>query len=116
MHELPVTERILALALRYASGQNVTRIVRIHLRISGLSDLEDEWLQKYFDYVSKNTIAENASLVIKQVPIVARCVSCEHTFEVAREQLNALTCPECQAESCKLISQREYFVENMEVV
>jgi hydrogenase nickel incorporation protein HypA/HybF len=116
MHELPVTERILALALKYASGQNVTRIVRIHLRINGLSDLEGEWLQNYFDYVSKNTIAENARLVIEQMPIVARCGSCEYTFEVAQEQLNDFCCPKCQAGHCTLISQREYFVENMEVV
>lgn len=116
MHELSVTERILALALKYASGQNVTRIVCIHLKISGLSDLEDEWLQKYFDYVSKNTIAENARLAIEHMPIVARCGSCVHCFEVRRDQINDFSCPACQAKPCTLISQREYFVENMEVV
>lgn len=116
MHELPIAERILALALKYANGQNVGRIVRIHLKISGLSDLEGEWLQKYFDYVSKNTIAEDACLVIKQAPIVVQCASCEHTFEVERQQLRDLSCPQCRAGRCKLISQGGYFVENMEVV
>ena len=116
MHELPVTERILELALRYARGQSVTRIVRIHLKISGLSDLEGEWLQKYFDYVSKDTIAENARLAIEQMPILAQCVSCDHTFEVTKQQGDNFSCPKCRAGECKLISQREYFVENMEVV
>ena len=49
MHELQITERVLDVVLKHASGQDVSRIVRIHLRIGALSDLEDEWIQSYFD-------------------------------------------------------------------
>jgi hydrogenase nickel incorporation protein HypA/HybF len=50
MHELQVTKRILDIALEHAEGHQVRRIAVIHLRIGALSDLEDEWLQRYFDY------------------------------------------------------------------
>ena len=66
MHELQVTERILDVVLKHAAGHDVSKIVVIHLRIGELSDLEDEWLQRYFDYLSKDTMAENARLAIEK--------------------------------------------------
>ena len=64
MHELQITERILDVVLKHAAGQDVSKVVRIHLRIGALSDLEDEWIQHYFDYLSRGTVAENAQLAI----------------------------------------------------
>jgi hydrogenase nickel incorporation protein HypA/HybF len=116
MHELPVTERILELALKHARGQPVNRIVKIHLRVGELSDLEDEWLQKYFDFLSKDTLAENAKLEIERAPIVLRCGACGHEFEVGKEAIDKIACPGCGDASCTLVSGREYYVKNMEVV
>ena len=73
MHELQVTKRILDIALEHAEGHQVRRIAVIHLRIGALSDLEDMWLQRYFDYLSRNTLAESARLAIERMPIVVRC-------------------------------------------
>ena len=84
MHELQVTERILDVVLKHASGHDVSKIVVIHLRIGELSDLEDEWLQRYFDYLSKDTLAENARLAIEKAPIVMQCESCGCSLEVGR--------------------------------
>ena len=50
MHELPVTKSILGIVLRHAESNNVQRVVSIELSIGALSDLEDEWLQRYFDH------------------------------------------------------------------
>ncbi len=116
MHELQVTERILDIALSHVAGHEVSRILVIHLRIGKLSDLEDEWIQRYFDYLSRGTLAENARLAIERAPIVLCCDSCSHSFEVKREDLGEAGCPECGDSRCQLVSGREYYVENMEVV
>ena len=116
MHELPVTESILNVVLKYAARADVSKIVNIHLRIGQLSDLEDEWMQSYFDYLSKGTLAEGARLVIKRMPIVLQCNSCSHTFEVKKEELSTLQCPQCKEKGCSMISGKEYHIENMEVV
>jgi hydrogenase nickel incorporation protein HypA/HybF len=116
MHELPVTEKILDVVLRHAEGKNVKRILRIYLRVGELSDLEHEWIQRYFDYLSKGTLAENARLVIETAPIVLRCHSCEHSFEVGKDSLDGVLCPECGETGCTLVSGREYYVKNMEVM
>lgn len=116
MHELQVTERILEVVLRHASGQEVSRVVAIHLRVGELSHLADEWIQHYFDYLSRGTLAENAKLVIQKTPIVLACDSCSGTFEAKREDLADARCPECGESRNHVVSGHEYVVENMEVV
>jgi hydrogenase nickel incorporation protein HypA/HybF len=116
MHELPVTERILDVVLRHAAGHDVTRVTVIHLRIGGLSDLEDEWVQHYFDYLSRGTLAENARLAIKRSPIILCCEACNCSFEVQKTELPISNCPECGGSRCRLVAGSEYVVENMEVV
>lgn len=116
MHELQVTERILDIALKHAAGHKVSKIVRIGLKIGELSDLEDEWIQRYFDYLSRETLAENAELVIERAPIVLSCQACGSNFEILKEKLGSPECPECAETKCQLVSGREYLVKNIEVM
>jgi hydrogenase nickel incorporation protein HypA/HybF len=116
VHELQVTERILEVALDHASRNAVARIVAIHLRIGRLTDLEDHWIQHYFDYLSRGTLAENARLEIERSPIVMDCDACACSFEIGRDALRDVQCPECGESRCRLVAGREYFVKTMEVV
>ena len=47
MHELPVTESILKVVLKYAAANNVSKVVSVKLEVGKLSDLADEWIQRY---------------------------------------------------------------------
>jgi hydrogenase nickel incorporation protein HypA/HybF len=116
MHELQVTKRILDIALAHTRGHQVRRIAVIHLRIGALSDLEDEWLQRYFDHLSHGTLAEGARLAIERMPIAVRCSDCAKPFEVEKSALEAAACPGCGGSRCELVSGKEYVVANMEVI
>ena len=115
MHELPITQSILSVVLRHAEGRNVKRIVRIRLRVGELSDLADEWIQHYFSYISRGTLAQDATLAITRAPIVLRCAACNSRFEVAKAQLSEAQCPACGGARFELVSGRGYVIENMEV-
>lgn len=80
MHELPVTQSILEIVLKHAHANGVTKIHTINLAIGEMSDLENEWVQRYFDYLSKNTLAQGARLNIERTPVVLKCESCSHNF------------------------------------
>lgn len=116
MHELPITQRILDIVLEHARGRPIRKIVRIHLRIGALSDLENEWLQRYFHYISRGTLAERAELAVRRTPIVMLCRACARTFETTRDEWGHAQCPTCPESRVELVSGREYMVENMEVM
>jgi len=116
LHELQITERILEVALQHAAKHQASRIVVISLRVGELSHLEEDALQRYFGFLSRGTLAEDARLQIEHAPIVLACDACSFSYQVSKAELNDATCPECGDTGWRLVSGREYFVENMGVV
>jgi hydrogenase nickel incorporation protein HypA/HybF len=116
MHELPVTESILNIVLKHAKNNDVKKIVTIYLSVGELSDLEDEWMQKYFQYLSKDTLAKDAKLSIERIPITMQCSKCSNVFTVEKKSLAKIQCPKCKEQKCSLKSGKEYYIKNMEVV
>jgi hydrogenase nickel incorporation protein HypA/HybF len=116
MHELPVTESILKIVLAHAEKNDARRIVTIHLRVGQLSDLQDEWMQQYFDYVSRATMAEGAKLRIERTPIQLECNGCAATYIVKSADQIDMPCPQCGLKDSRLIAGREYTITNMEVL
>ncbi|MFW6271858.1 MAG: hydrogenase maturation nickel metallochaperone HypA [Desulfosalsimonas sp.] len=117
MHELPVTENILNIVLKHAEKNQVARVVSITLHVGELSDLEEQWIQHYFDYLSKNTPAGGAKLKIEWLPIVLKCRGCNQTVQISKDQLGATKCPGCGAEGdFSLVSGRQYYIKEMEAV
>jgi hydrogenase nickel incorporation protein HypA/HybF len=76
MHELGVTQAILDTALRYAQQGGAHKIKALSLRVGALSGVVADSVHFYFDFVSKDTIAEGAQLRIEVVPPRARCQAC----------------------------------------
>jgi len=116
MHELPVMESVLKIVLGHAERNHVRKIVAIHLKVGELSDLMEDWMQRYFDYVSKDTLAEGAVLKILRIPVRFRCSGCGMEFGADVRKEAEIRCPGCGADRPVLVSGREYFIENMEVL
>ena len=116
MHELPVTERILDICLSHGAKNQVTKIISVSLRVGEMSDLEDEWIQHYFSYLAKDSIAAEAKLVIERVPVVMSCSECNHSFQIDVKAMKEIQCPECSSKKCTLVSGKEYYIKDMEAI
>ncbi len=116
MHELQITESILTVVLRHADRAGAHRVVSIRLSIGELSDLESKWVQKYFDKVSKGTIAEGATLQIERSPVIVECDQCKHSFGIKPQEIHNASCPECGHGRFVIVSGKEYKIEDMKVV
>ena len=116
MHELPVMEQVLKLVLKHAAGNAVSRVMGVQMEVGALSDLEEEWMQRYFDHVSKGTVAEGARLKVERVPARMKCAGCGSVFSPDLASRERLACPECASANCRLVSGREYRVVNLEAV
>ncbi len=73
MHEASITEAMLNMALGHAKGQ---RITDIYLRVGRMSLVVPESVEFYFEYLSKGTLAEGATLHFETVPIEMTCLDC----------------------------------------
>jgi hydrogenase nickel incorporation protein HypA/HybF len=116
MHELPVIKSVLDICLKHAEKNGARKIVTVELKVGELSDLEPEWMQKYFNFVAKDTIAEDATLKIERTPLVMRCEACSESFPVNIKAMKEISCPHCKGKNLSYVSGREYRVENMEVL
>ncbi len=115
VHELPVTRSILGIVLRHAEAQDVAKVLAIDLAIGALSDLEAEWLQSYFDHLSRGTPAEGATLRVHRSPLIFRCEPCAQEYTATREELDTASCPRCGSRDGALVGGTGYTVESMEV-
>ena len=55
MHELSVTNSIVDTVVRYATKNGVKRVSTIRLGIGELSDMNEEWIQRYYDNCSSKS-------------------------------------------------------------
>ena len=117
MHELPVIDSILNIVLRHAAANQAQQIISITLQVGALSDLEDEWMQHYFDQLSQGTVAESAVLKINRIPVVVACPSCDNEFEIFPHENKAIICLQCGSDKgFTLLSGREYYIKEMEII
>jgi hydrogenase nickel incorporation protein HypA/HybF len=112
MHELPVTESILEIALRHGAEAGAVRITAIHLAIGQLSSIIDDSVQFYWDMISEGTLAEGAKLHFRRIPAVFLCTECEKSYEPQDEDFS---CPRCGSTRVKLSAGNEFQVEAIEV-
>jgi hydrogenase nickel incorporation protein HypA/HybF len=112
MHELSITESILSITLEKAKAVPANKVTKINLTIGELSGIVDDCVQFYFDIISKDTIAAEASLSFNRPPTKLRCRNCGTIF--TPDNLN-WACPNCQEQKIEIISGRECYVESIEV-
>jgi len=112
MHEFGITESIISIALGKAKEARSRRITEIDLVVGELSGFVPDCIQFYFDFLSKDSIAEGAALHFELAPAQLRCRNCSVTFHL---QDTLWTCPKCQSQDVEIAGGRELYVKSMEV-
>jgi hydrogenase nickel incorporation protein HypA/HybF len=73
MHELGITQNIVAIVSEYANGAKVTRVL---LEIGKLSAIMPDAVQFCFDICTQGTVLQGANLEILETPGLAKCCQC----------------------------------------
>jgi hydrogenase nickel incorporation protein HypA/HybF len=108
MHELGITQNIIAIVTEHAKGQKVQRVL---LEIGKLSAIMPDAVQFCFDICAKDTLLEDAKLEIREIPGLAKCrqcgakVSLEHPFGICT----------CGSRELDLISGEELKIKEIEI-
>jgi hydrogenase nickel incorporation protein HypA/HybF len=115
MHELAVTKSILKLALEHTVQHGGSRVISIRLAIGEMRNLEEDWIQRYFDYISKGTAAEKAVIKVRKIPVVFLCKDCRQEFTANLKEDKKMLCSHCGSFEYDLLTGRELIVEQLEV-
>jgi hydrogenase nickel incorporation protein HypA/HybF len=113
MHELSVTQGILSTVVEVAQQNGGGRIFAIDLVIGELSSIVDDSVQFYFDFLSKDTLAEGATLNFRREAATATCLDCWRQTAVTPPLLPA--CPACGSARLRVTGGKEFYVESIEV-
>jgi hydrogenase nickel incorporation protein HypA/HybF len=112
MHELSITQQILDIAVNKAGEAGAASVKRINLVIGDMSSVLDDCVQFYFDFLSKESIAQGAQLSFERIPIKVLCRGCGHSFNPQGETWR---CPQCQEWNVEVMAGNEFYLESIEV-
>ncbi|MBW1932045.1 hydrogenase maturation nickel metallochaperone HypA [candidate division Kazan bacterium] len=111
MHELTIAQSILNIINEELLVNNLSKVIKISIRIGRLTAIEPESLKFCFEIITKNTKAEGSVLEIDYVPIRCKCSNCQIVFTV--DELDFI-CPKCMGSNLKIISGNELQVVGLE--
>ena len=112
MHELAVTESLLAIVIQFAEENQASKVTDITLSIGALSSIIDDSVQFYWNHISKDTIAEEAKLHFNRIPARLRCLDCDTEF-VLEDEL--VPCPNCDSIHLNIIAGEEFQIDFIEI-
>jgi len=104
MHELALSESIVAMVVECARRERIDRVSRVVVEIGAAAAVEPQALLFCFPITAAETVAADAELVIERVALQARCVACG--AEYAPPTL-AACCPACGGFARKILAGRE---------
>ena len=114
MHEMGSALQILEIATASLPADlGEARVAAVNLKIGKLAAVVPESLRFCFDVAIKDTPLAGASLVIEEIPVVARCNDCDAQWTIDNP---VFVCKNCQSGSLEILSGRELDIESIEVM
>lgn len=112
MHEMSLAINIVALVADKAQAAGARKVTAVELEVGRLSGLMAEALAFCFEAAARNTPAEGAELLIRELDGRGNCPACSHSFVV--DSLLA-QCPQCGGYAVDIVQGRELKVVSLTV-
>ena len=110
MHELSLLENVREILEDHAVKQNFSKVTKVTLEIGKLSCIEPDALRFGFDVVMKDSLAENAELIITELNGLGLCHHCRQQIEM--ETLHD-PCVYCGSPFVKIIQGTEMKIKDL---
>lgn len=113
MHEVSIMQSVFEIAIGRLESSGYGRIDSIALRIGGAAGVVTDSLRFAFEALKPGTPLEGAALLIEEVPVGGRCLSCGKDFST--QQRYIFECPACGENDLEVTRGRELDLIGMEV-
>lgn len=111
MHEFSIIDSIFKIIQQESEKHQLKSLKKVTIKIGKLRQCFPDFLQFAFETLSSGTIAENAKLIIIEVPIKMFCKTCEKTFF---PEHNTYICPYCKSADLSLLEGKEVELVSIE--
>jgi hydrogenase nickel incorporation protein HypA/HybF len=112
MHELPITQSLLKIAIDHASNAKADRVIALNIVMGELASMVDDSIQFYWEIIAKDTMAEKAILNFRRVPAELQCITCLEKYHPNDKEL---ICPKCGGVGAKILAGEEFLLESIDV-
>ena len=112
MHELAICQSLMDQVENIALERNAQCVTSIIVGIGLLSGVEAQLLKNAYTVASAGTIAEQAELIIEQLPIRVKCTQCGSESDALP---NKLICKQCGDWRTTLVSGDELMLMSVEL-
>jgi hydrogenase nickel incorporation protein HypA/HybF len=113
VHELSIVASIVDSVTETLTAHPGARVKEVRLRVGALASVVEDSLQFCYGIATEGTPLEGSTLVVKILPVVARCESCQ--IDVELESLQSFRCPRCGEPVSELRQGRELEIESIEI-
>ena len=112
MHEMALSESVLQIVEANARAKGFSRVLKVCLEIGDLAGVDRDALRFSFEAVSAGTLADHATLEIRQAPGQAWCMPCGRQIAI-KQRFDA--CPDCGSYQLQVTGGDEMKVKELEV-
>lgn len=113
MHELSIVQSIVEVATEEMKRHNAAAVERIDLEIGTQAGIEFYSLDFAWDVGVLQTPLQYADKVIHKIQARARCLNCQHVFDVDEPYP---TCPVCREVFVDLIQGKELKIKSLTLI
>lgn len=111
MHETSIIYDALEIAKESGKNNNLKKIDKIYMKIGEFTCVDESSLRFAFEALRKNTICEDADLIIEKVKAKAKCDYCNEEFII---DFTNKICPKCYKYSNNICNGYELLVWQIE--
>lgn len=122
-HEMSVAEGMARAILKAVQREQAVKVAEISLEVGQLTFLNAEQVIFWLKELLRNSVAQEAEIVHKEIPARVRCSQCgyEGPLTVAEDPLLHLNlpvfaCPGCRKGSLEILEGRDCIVRSIEIL
>ena len=104
MHEFSIVQSIIEIAINSARLNHADTISAVEVEVGQASGVVAEALEFAWESARKDTLLQNASLVIRHIPVLVLCRSCLNKYQPG-DILDV--CPVCGEVNPEILSGKE---------
>jgi len=112
LHEMALMAGVFDIIRENTKDLPEKNVTRVTLVVGEMTNAVPEALEAAFEVYAKGTPVEGAELVIKDVPLIAKCRGCGWE---GKTEKHVFMCPGCSSLGMEVVSGREMYVESLEV-